>query len=306
MTIYFSTNIPEMRSVLSYNRISNEIANSTRRLETGQRINTAQDDPTGLIIRETMRADIKGIQAAQKNVSQANSMLTIAENGMNNISSLLIGSPGSEDNGLLGLIYNNALSGGEKKSMISDILDTIDSIARSATYNGRQIINGALAYNYSGVEANKLAGLRINKANVPTGGSEVKIELQDKADNARLALSFDDFENSNTDLLDDSIIEAGTTLTIGLQNQSRVIYTFEKDTEIVDAIGDGSGFATELVASDFITELNNLLRGSGVAAKLVDVSSTPTIIFESDAVGSDQILEVTAGGKSAGDLSTII
>ncbi|MDR1964693.1 MAG: flagellin, partial [Planctomycetaceae bacterium] len=75
MTIYFSTNIPEMRSVLSYNRISNEIANSTRRLETGLRINTAQDDPAGLIIREAMRADIKGIQAAQKNVSQANSIL---------------------------------------------------------------------------------------------------------------------------------------------------------------------------------------------------------------------------------------
>ncbi|MDR2756978.1 MAG: hypothetical protein LBC20_14870, partial [Planctomycetaceae bacterium] len=157
MTIYFSTNIPEMRSILSYNRLSNDIANSTRRLETGQRINTAQDDPTGLIVREVLRTDIKGIQAAQKNVSQANSLLTIAESGMNNIASLLNGNPGTTDTGLLGLIYDNTLSGGEKKSMISDILSTIDSIARSTTYNGQQVINGALAYNYSGVEASKIA-----------------------------------------------------------------------------------------------------------------------------------------------------
>ncbi|MDR0705198.1 MAG: hypothetical protein LBF88_09435, partial [Planctomycetaceae bacterium] len=268
MTIYFSTNIPEMRSVLSYNRISNEIAKSTRRLETGQRINTAQDDPTGLILRESLRADIKGIQSAQKNVSQANSMLTIAESGMNNISSLLTGNTeNSGDTGLIGLIYNNALSGGEKKSMISDILDTIDSIARSTTYNGSQVINGALAYNYSGVEASKLTNLRINKANVPTGGSDVQIELQQKADNARLALDFSGLSDA---------IEAGTTLTIGLQNQSKVTYKFEEDTVIVDSLTSSPpdpDDPTELLISDFITKLNEDLRGSGVTAILDDSTS---------------------------------
>jgi flagellin len=303
MTIYFSTNIPEMRSVLSYNRISTEIANSTRRLETGQRINTAQDDPTGLIVRESLRADIKGIQSAQKNVSQANSMLAIAESGMNNISSLLTGSPESEDTGLIGLIYNNALSGGEKKSMISDILDTIDSIARSTTYNGRQIINGALAYNYSGVDASKFTNLRINKANVPTGGSEVKIDLQQKADNARLALDFSSFTNSTAN---DNVIEAGTTLTIGLQNQSKVTYKFEENTEIVT---DDSNTPTDgqMLASDLVAKLNEMLRGSGVTARLDDdLTSASAIIFESDAVGSDQILEVTAGGTNASDLTDVI
>ncbi|MDR2441715.1 MAG: hypothetical protein LBE12_20325 [Planctomycetaceae bacterium] len=305
MTIYFSTNIPEMRSILSFNRISNEIANSTRKLETGQRINTAQDDPTGLIIREGLRTDIKGIQSAQKNVSEANSMLTIAESGMNNIASLLNGTPGTSDTGLLGIIYNNALSGGEKKSMISDILDTIDSVARSTTYNGRQIINGALAYNYSGVETSKLANLRINKANVATGGSEVKIELQQKADNARLALDFDNFNNSNTNSSPE-VIEKGTTLTIGLQNQSKVTYKFEEDTEIVDSTGNSSGNATELTASDFVTDLNKMLRGSGVTAILDDAASPTAIIFESDTVGSDQLLEVTTGGTTASDLAAVI
>ncbi|MDR0335901.1 MAG: hypothetical protein LBI18_02315 [Planctomycetaceae bacterium] len=305
MTIYFSTNIPEMRSVLSYNRISNEIANSTRRLETGQRINTAQDDPTGLIIRETMRADIKGIQSAQKNVAQANSMLSIAENGMKNISSLLMGTPGNSDNnGLLGLINDQTLSSGEKKSMISDILDAIDGVVRSTTYNGRQIINGAFAYNYSGVQQSRLTGLRINKANVATGGSDVKIDLQQKADHARLALNFDEFNNSSG--INPKVIEAGTTITIEFQNQARVEYTFEKDTEIV---ADDPIDSDQILASDLVGTLNNLLRGSGVTAMLDD-EEDPTlataIVFESNAVGSDQILEITTSGASATDLAAAI
>ncbi|MDR2115817.1 MAG: hypothetical protein LBP87_05485, partial [Planctomycetaceae bacterium] len=294
MSIYFSTNIPEMRSVFSYNRISNEIANSMRRLETGQRINTAQDDPSGLIVREVLRTDIKGIQSAQKNVSQANSLLTIAESGMNNIASLLTGVQGTDDTGLLGLIYDNQLSAGEKKSMISDVLNTIDSIARSTTYNGRQIINGALAYNYSGVEASKLANLRINKANVAANGSEIKIDLQQKADNARLAQKLIGTE-----------IKEGTTLTIALQNQSKVTYKFEKDTTIVTSLT--STATGEMLASAFVTELNKTLRGSGVTAKLDDdISSPSAIIFESDAVGSDQMIEVTTGGITATDLADAI
>jgi flagellin len=226
---------------------------------------------------------------------------------MSNIASLLAGTPGSEDTGIIGLIYNNALSGGEKKSMISDILDTIDSVARSTTYNGRQIINGALAYNTSGVNTSQLKGLRINKADVAAGGTNVDIVLQQKADNARLALNYEDFTNDNSDALTTETIEAGTTITIGLQNQSKVTYTFEEDTEIVSTTGTPTDGVTELLASEFLTSLNNLLRGSGVTAKFDDDGTSPgAIIFESNAVGSDQVLEVTTGGKTAEYLAKAI
>ncbi|MDR3197244.1 MAG: hypothetical protein LBU34_05185, partial [Planctomycetaceae bacterium] len=179
------------------------------------------------------------------------------------------------------------------------------SIARSTTYNGRQIINGALAYNYSGVDASKLANFRINKADVAAGGSAVNIELTQKADNARLALDFDNFATSNND----KIIQKGTTLTIGLQNQSKVTYEFKENTEIIAPSGTAPS-AGELEADDFITTLNNMLRGSGVTAKLDDDTSPTAIIFESNAVGSDQRLEVTAGGTStntsAADLAAVI
>ncbi|MCL2745171.1 MAG: flagellin, partial [Planctomycetaceae bacterium] len=62
MQIYFNIGAPELRSIIQFNRISLQLADSMRKLSTGQRINAAKDDPAGLIIREPGRAEIKGIQ----------------------------------------------------------------------------------------------------------------------------------------------------------------------------------------------------------------------------------------------------
>ena len=144
MNVYFSTNMPEMRSMLLFNRIGLEISETVRRLETGQRIITAKDDPAGLILRETLRADIRGIQAAQKMTMQSNELLATADTGLANISQMLIGDINNQDDkGLLGLIYDDTIPADLKQQQINNILNMIDSTIRSTTYNGKRILDGS-------------------------------------------------------------------------------------------------------------------------------------------------------------------
>jgi len=146
MYLSINTNIPEIRSILFFNRISTNIAEIVRRLETGERIVSAKDDPSGLIARESMRADITGIKAAQKTTSAANEFLATAESGLATLSRLLIGDIHTDDNGLIGLIYDTTLPADMRKQQIEDILSMIDGTARSTNYNGKRMLDGSMSH----------------------------------------------------------------------------------------------------------------------------------------------------------------
>ncbi|MFS0576907.1 flagellin [Sporosarcina sp. 179-K 3D1 HS] len=67
----------------------NHIALSMERLSSGKRINRAADDPAGLAISEKMRAQIRGLQVAQRNIQDSISMFQTAEGALNETHALL-------------------------------------------------------------------------------------------------------------------------------------------------------------------------------------------------------------------------
>jgi len=180
MNIFFM-NAGEMRSILSFNRISNSISETLRRLETGQRILSGKDDPAGIFSRDMMRADIRGIQSAQKNTTQANEFLSMAESGLASISRMLIGDINNrDDNGLIGLIYDTTLPADMKQHQINDILSLIDGVARTTNYNGKRMLDGSLGYRISGVDSSKLSGVSVTSA-APGQGQPVTLSVLEHA-----------------------------------------------------------------------------------------------------------------------------
>ncbi|MGM8216586.1 flagellin [Bacillaceae bacterium W0354] len=59
------------------------------KLNSGKRINMAADDAAGLAISQKMRAQIRGLSQASRNVQDASSMLQVAEGGMGEITQLV-------------------------------------------------------------------------------------------------------------------------------------------------------------------------------------------------------------------------
>ncbi|OEH94018.1 flagellin [Bacillus solimangrovi] len=62
---------------------------SMERLSTGLRINRAADDPAGLAISEKMRAQIRGLNQAQRNAQDGISMIQTAEGALSETHSIL-------------------------------------------------------------------------------------------------------------------------------------------------------------------------------------------------------------------------
>ncbi|MDR0521647.1 MAG: hypothetical protein LBH00_07315, partial [Planctomycetaceae bacterium] len=146
MTIWFSTNIPEMRAISTFNRVSTDISEIQRRITTGQRINSGKDDPGGLILRETMRADIKQINAQQASLNQAEFLMDAASGGISQLLKIINGDPANtSDNGIFGILYDTSTSDAQKTDLLKPYITLYDAAVNSALYNGQKLIGGDLA-----------------------------------------------------------------------------------------------------------------------------------------------------------------
>lgn len=73
----------------SLNKINEGKQKTTEKLSSGYRINRAADDAAGLAISEKMRAQIRGLDRASKNSSDAISLVQVADGAMQEISDML-------------------------------------------------------------------------------------------------------------------------------------------------------------------------------------------------------------------------
>ncbi|MDR1963499.1 MAG: hypothetical protein LBQ50_06950 [Planctomycetaceae bacterium] len=125
-------------------RTQTSLAKTLTQLSTGSRINSAQDDPAGLIAQELFRSEMTASQSALKNTQLANSMLNVAESGMRQISNLLIEAKG--------LAVEAANTGAMTPQMIeanqiqmNAILDSIDRFSSMTNWLGKPLLNGTLS-----------------------------------------------------------------------------------------------------------------------------------------------------------------
>lgn len=84
-----NTNISALNTIRNMQNTQNSLSKSLERLSSGFRINRAADDAAGLAISETMRAQIKGLNQAQRNAQDGVSLIQTAEGGLNEIHSIL-------------------------------------------------------------------------------------------------------------------------------------------------------------------------------------------------------------------------
>ena len=118
-----------------------ETSRAVERLSSGLRIVRAADDAAGLFVSEQMRAQIAGLQQADRNVQNAISLLQTAEGGMEQISSMLIR--------LQALAIESADSTYPDSARVAIqrevdvILQEFDRIADSTSFNGISLMQGA-------------------------------------------------------------------------------------------------------------------------------------------------------------------
>ena len=90
MSLRINNNIAAINALRNLNNTTLNLNKSLQRLSSGLRINSAADDPAGLIISEQLRGQISSLQAASRNVSEGTNFLNIGERALEEVNNLLV------------------------------------------------------------------------------------------------------------------------------------------------------------------------------------------------------------------------
>ena len=136
-------NIMAMNAYRNYNRNTSALSKNLERLSSGYKINRAGDDAAGLAISEKMRAQITGLDAAQKNVKDGISLVNTAEGAMQEIQDMLnrmVYLATQSANGT----YDDAVDRKNLQAEVDQLREEINRIADSANFNGTKLLDGSL------------------------------------------------------------------------------------------------------------------------------------------------------------------
>ena len=146
MGINIRTNIPSLISQRNLEQSSSRLNTSYERLASGLRINRAKDDAAGLAIAEQLKADSKVAAVAIRNANDGISIISIADQAINQITQVLsrLGELAEQSaNGVFSTTQRSALQG-EFAALASEI----ERIAYTTEFNGLKLLSGGGEVNF--------------------------------------------------------------------------------------------------------------------------------------------------------------
>lgn len=143
MSLRITTNVEAFNAYRNLNGIQNQISSSMEKLSSGFRINRGADDAAGLGISEAMRAQIRGLAQAQKNIQDGVSLVQTAEGNLGQVHSML-----QRVRELAVQYGNGAISTDGKNAIQTEVNQLASEISRvmgQAKFNGISLLTGAEA-----------------------------------------------------------------------------------------------------------------------------------------------------------------
>jgi len=185
-----ATNVTALKTLDALNKINADLANRQLRLATGQRINSAKDDAAGWVIGKNMEARAMGLSQALNNVGDAQSMLGVAEGGLQSILDILITMKAKVTQAASDTLGTEERAAIE--SQLDDLANEIDSIVAQTTYNNVALIDGTYTDKSLQIGSETTDTMTVNITQNHTaaslGVSDDDLEV-DTAANASVALS---------------------------------------------------------------------------------------------------------------------
>jgi len=117
-----------------------EVNKSMEKLSSGERINKAGDDASGLAVSEKMRTQIQGLRQAERNTEDGMSFVQTAEGYLNQSAQII------QRIRVLGIQAANGIYSPEDRQIIqvevSALVDEVDRIASQAEFNRFKVLTG--------------------------------------------------------------------------------------------------------------------------------------------------------------------
>ncbi|ABE56914.1 flagellin-like protein [Shewanella denitrificans OS217] len=234
------TNYASLVSQGAVSKSNSLLTNAMERLSTGLRINSSADDAAGLQIANRMNANIKGMQAASRNISDATSMLQTGDGALEELTTIA-----NRQKELATQAANGVNSQDDLDALDAEFQALILESARitdKTTYAGNNLftkLTGSVTFQ---IGADKTETLDV----AITAPTAVAGDLKSAA-NARTAM----------DAVDTNIKEVGTARSVLGASLNRLGHTASNLASVLENTQTAAG---RIMDADFAVESANMTR----------------------------------------------
>src|SRR4029077_2929219 len=165
MSTRISTNLDSLRGLLNLQKANALELQALQRLSTGTQINSAADNPSGLIASNSLGLQISAINQSITNSNLASNVIGTADAALASVDTLLNQVRGLVQQG----VNSGALSSAQiqaNQSQIDAALSAINGVASNTTFAGQNLLDGSKAFitTVSSADTPKLSNFSINQA----------------------------------------------------------------------------------------------------------------------------------------------
>jgi flagellin len=302
MSFRVNTNVMAMNALRNVGATNADFGKSINRLSTGYRINVAADDPAGLIISETFRAQIAGIDQAVRNSQDAINYAKTAEGALDEVNRLLRDARAlAVASGNIGALSEQQIQANQ--SQMNSIVASITRIANQTQFGTKKLLDGS-----AGVYATVTDGSNVNS--MTFGGtfngtaiitnSAVTINVTQQA--ARASITGDLTFANATD-----VVAAGSFTINGRTFTTSATDTITDVVARINNASDATGVTAQWSAGTGVVLMS---RNYGSDAK-VELADTSGVLLASAGatsdIGIDAVADVVVdtNGTAAGGLATV-
>ena len=298
MAMSINTNIASLTAQRNLGRTQGMLNKSLARLSSGLRINSAKDDAAGLAISNRMTSQIRGLNQAARNANDGISLAQTADGALNESTNIIqrlreIAVQSANDT-------NTASDRASLQAEVDQMVEELDRIASTTSFNGKNVIDGSLSNASFQVGANSgqqisfsiaAAGAKdIGQLAIKTGGAVTSTAFDGtdtyQINGETIANSSDYVNGSNGKTSDSALAKA-----LAINGSITGVRAEAQTTTLAVAMGD------DLANKDHTLTLNGVVILDGTATTaLTKAEVADQINVHSSTTGVSAV--VTAGGIS--------
>ena len=324
MALQINTNVTALNALRNLQNVNTSVSSSIEKLSSGLRINSAADDPAGLIISEGLRAQIDGLNQAVSNSQEAGNVIKTAEGALSEVNSLLRNvrtlALHAANTGV-----NDQVAVQADQTQIASAISSIERIAEQTQFGTKKLLDGTSGITASVVDTKNVAGAFIGATfgGVSTQSGPVTITVNNAATRAS-TVGTATYASVNASISTVNGTTTGAGGTVVLNGQSISISGSDTVQTLINKINNISG--TTGVSADFTfgngsgsvvlkqqnyggnytvnesESANLILTGATTSVTAAGLNATVTVLAQTLVNGAVQTTTATfTGGRSASD-----
>lgn len=303
MSLRINTNVQSLNALRNLTNTVGDLGISMTRLSTGLRINSAADDPAGLVISEGMRSQLKGIDQAIRNSQDAVNMAKTAEGALDEVQRLLRNMRALAVHSANTAVVDSAMLQANQNQIRSTV-QSINRIAEQTSWGNKRLLDGTAGVQAAVTDATNVASVYMGSMFGTQSIAAGTLTLQRTTAATQATMTLSDTYAATTTVVTPggSFVINGTTISVN--------GTSDTMATVVARINEQSGntgvSATITGTGPYQIQLSQQNFGSDFGISLLDpVGILHNVPAPATVNGVDAVFNVTAMTGSPGVATTV-